>query len=592
MRAGRKLAGGGGSSSSSRRKPPVGMAAAAASSSSCEAAAEARERVLEEAVNGWALVFYFHRAMQAFRAGRNRDFRQLRDVIYALLARPLAVEKNIHLQLRILQLLSRLEEDWTIDAETELTPLECALGLLEKMKKELDIDTNVIEKIRKSINEAAVIVCVKNKEFEQASKILKRHMSKDPSSQKTRMLLQNIIREKNFCHPTIWNFSYKAFQQRMLLFLEDYLEDAEPLLLKMAKENLTDKPETRLNPLGAASEEMVITESAGKVAAAAAAETAESRVGPTGPLAEHRPAKEDPEAAGERPPSLEGAREAAARPDPVAGASQEAAACEPERAAPAGEVAGPAAAAPSGEKPPVAPMPAVTSKDSERCPPQRPAFHGLSALREAFKALSDSPDPDAAFSKLDESDWACPKQASPSAPCRAKRQRKEENVAPLAHPSCQKKCLVTISQLIMGPEGECRWDLPARPVPSGKPALAAATQPARPKVPDQPAPPKCPRLAKQRPTLSTRQEEKDEWSDEDELFVVDQDHWERRSPSTSISNSRKKMWTTEESEWIKAGVKRFGEGNWKAIFRNYPFKERTPVMIKDRWRTMKRLGIQ
>ncbi|XP_053126563.1 telomeric repeat-binding factor 2 isoform X2 [Hemicordylus capensis] len=540
MRAGRKLAGGGGSSSSSRRKPPVGMAAAAASSSSCEAAAEARERVLEEAVNGWALVFYFHRAMQAFRAGRNRDFRQLRDVIYALLARPLAVEKNIHLQLRILQLLSRLEEDWTIDAETELTPLECALGLLEKMKKELDIDTNVIEKIRKSINEAAVIVCVKNKEFEQASKILKRHMSKDPSSQKTRMLLQNIIREKNFCHPTIWNFSYKAFQQRMLLFLEDYLEDAEPLLLKMAKENLTDKPETRLNPLGAASEEMVITESAGKVAAAAAAETAESRVGPTGPLAEHRPAKEDPEAAGERPPSLEGAREAAARPDPVAGASQEAAACEPERAAPAGEVAGPAAAAPSGEKPPVAPMPAVTSKDSER----------------------------------------------------AKRQRKEENVAPLAHPSCQKKCLVTISQLIMGPEGECRWDLPARPVPSGKPALAAATQPARPKVPDQPAPPKCPRLAKQRPTLSTRQEEKDEWSDEDELFVVDQDHWERRSPSTSISNSRKKMWTTEESEWIKAGVKRFGEGNWKAIFRNYPFKERTPVMIKDRWRTMKRLGIQ
>lgn len=40
-----------------------------------------RERALEEAVNRWALLFYFHRALQAFRAGRSRDFRQLRDVI-------------------------------------------------------------------------------------------------------------------------------------------------------------------------------------------------------------------------------------------------------------------------------------------------------------------------------------------------------------------------------------------------------------------------------------------------------------------------------------------------------------------------------
>lgn len=35
----------------------------------------------EEAMNRWVLQFYFHQAVEAYRAGRNRDFRQLRDVM-------------------------------------------------------------------------------------------------------------------------------------------------------------------------------------------------------------------------------------------------------------------------------------------------------------------------------------------------------------------------------------------------------------------------------------------------------------------------------------------------------------------------------
>ncbi|NWU30589.1 TERF2 factor, partial [Dyaphorophyia castanea] len=50
-------------------------------------------------------------------------------------------------------------------------------------------------------------------------------------------------------------------------------------------------------------------------------------------------------------------------------------------------------------------------------------------------------------------------------------------------------------------------------------------------------------------------------------------------------------WTMQESEWIKEGVKKYGEGRWKAICLKYPFENRTPVMIKDRWRTMKKLGM-
>lgn len=48
-------------------------------------------------------------------------------------------------------------------------------------------------------------------------------------------------------------------------------------------------------------------------------------------------------------------------------------------------------------------------------------------------------------------------------------------------------------------------------------------------------------------------------------------------------------WTDEESEWVKKGVARYGEGRWGKIKNAFPFKDRTAVNIKDRWRTMLKL---
>lgn len=41
----------------------------------------ARGGIAEETMNNLVLQFYFHQAMAAYRCGRNRDFRQLRDVM-------------------------------------------------------------------------------------------------------------------------------------------------------------------------------------------------------------------------------------------------------------------------------------------------------------------------------------------------------------------------------------------------------------------------------------------------------------------------------------------------------------------------------
>ncbi|XP_043562642.1 telomeric repeat-binding factor 2-like isoform X3 [Chiloscyllium plagiosum] len=91
-------------------------------------------------------------------------------------------------------------------------------------------------------------------------------------------------------------------------------------------------------------------------------------------------------------------------------------------------------------------------------------------------------------------------------------------------------------------------------------------------------------------------EGKEEWSDEEFLFDVPKKisiRNGRTSPTESnfSCSSKRQKWTVEESEWIKLGVKKFGLGNWQKILKHYPFCDRTGIMIKDRWRTMQKLGM-
>ncbi|XP_044062875.1 telomeric repeat binding factor a [Siniperca chuatsi] len=82
-------------------------------------------------------------------------------------------------------------------------------------------------------------------------------------------------------------------------------------------------------------------------------------------------------------------------------------------------------------------------------------------------------------------------------------------------------------------------------------------------------------------------ESKDTWSDEESFFTSRKKSGSPNESTISNSGHRKRKWTESETEKLREGVKKFGEGNWSKIKAYYSFKDRTNVNLKDRWRTMK-----
>ncbi|KAM4894442.1 telomeric repeat-binding factor 2 isoform 2-T2 [Sylvia borin] len=589
----------------------------------------------EKTVNGWVLQFYFHRAIEAYRSGRNRDFRQFRDIMQALLVRPLDREPEMAQMLRIMQLLSRVEEgenlgkrrdpppkvwmpiliDCTFDKESELTPLESAMLVLDFIHEEFSVADKTMEAVQKMVKEAAVVVCIRNKEFEKASDIVKKHMGKELRNQKKNEWLA-VIREKNPSHPKVKNFSYEDFQQSIFEFLKGYVDDSEPALLTLLKKTLNSEHANKgKSSLGT-------SEFADGLSNQAAAP--EASRGAEGPA-------RAPEASGKaEPPEVSGRVEDPDRAPELAGATEdlEGAASPAERAAgPTAapqimeEAGGPAATVESMEvvtdpaatpehltatydilkgapepmeiakEPAAAPeLPRASTRESQRQPPGAVTSCGISVLREAFKILSDSGDPDALFTKLDETDLPSPKQLSPSVSHRTKRCRETENQASETSepPEIPRniKNLFSISNLIVELDGSsCKSS--ECPDSSQEHVVSSASKPAL-KLPEEPLSAQSEKSLQGRWNSSCGTEEKDSWSDEDELFA---NATLEKNNVSKMSSSKKQKWTVQESEWIKEGVKKYGEGRWKAICLKYPFQNRTAVMIKDRWRTMKKLGM-
>ncbi|XP_064414656.1 telomeric repeat-binding factor 2 isoform X2 [Latimeria chalumnae] len=413
---------------------------------------------LQKVVNCWLLDFNYYVALKAFRAGNYQAFNGLRDFTQALLAQPLRKSKMNIKHIRVMQFLSRINEgqnlDCCFDVEDGLTPLESALDVFDEMQ-DVFWSEEVAETLRIAITEAAVIVCIKAKNYDRASKILKTFGNKDPKIQKLKSILKVIEDHQDHSHPVLKCFSYENFRRMMLQALESQTEMSEPFLLKEAKNafKYLDAEDT----------------------------------------------------------------------------------------------------------------------DSEQSEPgyeQIPAVASVVEPNDQNEIITNGQSP---RNKRRKDDGKIPLQDS------------EDHE--LAHKS--KKQALTVSRLVLEEDSTCEE---ASEVPESfqKPSDDPVPKALRVSLHNHHAVPE-----KHRPGFrnSDTIEEKETWSEEDFLFSNRKSG--RTSPTGSISvcNGKKQKWTVEESDWVKKGVEKYGEGSWTLILKSYPFIGRTSVMIKDRYRTMKKLSL-
>ncbi|CAH2323975.1 telomeric repeat binding factor 2 [Pelobates cultripes] len=205
----------------------------------------------------------------------------------------------------------------------------------------------------------------------------------------------------------------------------------------------------------------------------------------------------------------------------------------------------------------------------------------LSAIRAEFKLLSKDENPDAVFDNLCETD--CLWQPGKELLDRCANSEEPGGSESLPHS-------VTVKQLVMEQDSQCdnEQDIMDSSNTTSKENKSPSKIPQRGKM-------QARKTVKSKCFLNDSNvvEWQDNWSEEEELFRKKKPVSSKTSKTSNASahHIKKQKWTEEETDWIRMGVRRYGEGNWKAILEMFPFENRTGVMIKDRWRTMKRQRI-
>ncbi|XP_040265632.1 telomeric repeat-binding factor 2 isoform X2 [Bufo bufo] len=199
---------------------------------------------LEPVVNQWVLEYFFQLYADAFKNRRNEDFVQIRDIVSILMQRRLkSVEQNSQV-LRIMQLLSCVEEggdlDCRFDENENETPLETAVGILDSMNQEKTFPADLINTNQQMLKEAAVVACIQKQQFSRAKSVLKKHIANTRNTRQLRADLMHIIQERNIKHPLIANFSLSTIKDKVYDMFESQIQNIPSFLLTLAQKEPAD----------------------------------------------------------------------------------------------------------------------------------------------------------------------------------------------------------------------------------------------------------------------------------------------------------------------------------------------------------------
>ncbi|XP_066524341.1 telomeric repeat binding factor a [Hoplias malabaricus] len=647
-------------------------------------------RSYEETINRWVFDFYVFRAVDAFRNGDYSSFTQFRNLIEALVVRPICGDcDEMMIKLRFMQFLSRINDGNIpgVSFQNGLIPLESALKIFEDICAEMVVPQKDLERVHISIREMLVIVCIKNEQFEKAADMLHKHFPKGKDSAGKKKLFEDLIKKKCNRHSVITSSSYSEFKQDMLDFIDKLYTLPEPSLDKFLNIGVSGAVQTERVQPSFQSRTVQNTQQTNDQTFREHHSPLKSelntpaRNGPSSSVcmclsklkivyqelakifsvsASFSQLKQEVEEEAEQNDEMhlvaqdfnltlsETPREHCFNEDELNGIEVNERTLEAESNRAELTSSRQSSTVILSEDP--LRQNQITQQAVEQ---EQVCAVSLDALTGIVAQTSSSASVVASYQSSDFNS-AASESTNPHVPNSSHENNENSPGAAVS--------AVTVAQLVMEDDSQpsemettdcsqnispvkagCSEDNPLSSLPTNSTPVRRTRRPAanrksipcepEPASPEQPTEPEhcstpsrgaspkpsssdcTPDKPQKQKTKRHRSDEgsvmnsphtdkrhqstfkrwmnmsgvQEEWSDEESLFSASTS---RGKGSSSLeSHGKRKKWTEEESEWVRKGVALYGEGRWEKIKTLYPFKGRTAVNIKDRWRTMKKLNI-
>ncbi|XP_068586213.1 telomeric repeat binding factor a isoform X2 [Cebidichthys violaceus] len=547
---------------------------------------------VEATVNRWIVDYYSFLSLELFKNEKYEEFCAIRDLIHSVLTRPLESSDVMQTKIRVLQFLSRINDgehlDLLFESDESLTPLESALMVLENITQEYStsLPQQDFERVSTSLKEMMVGMFIKNKQFDKAKEVVNKHFPKSMVGKKA--IFMGLIKKKSNVHEAIEQIDFQQFKKEMLAFCQSLCPFNVPFLHKAATQLLNKRlTEQDVNAAGPDEQDEAVPSSSPptntiqfapctltiiqrtrlEVAYKALAASSGERI-----FAQLEEEVEEEEQA--RKEAFSRRLSPALREGTILDSEQDGLFQR--------DSGSPMEASPADQLPQTD---AVSQTESGWLSKTSPVLRN--AHPNTVARLVMEPD----------------SQGSSQCTTASQEQdvRTEEPPQPPAIPDTDSQSLEADTEVSKPmrkiprrankicsrvPEAVCITDSTLDSSPELSPVPRTSSTPNKDSAPDQ-----APSHSKWKHLYNTAKESKETWSDEESCFSSRKNTGVHNESTISNSGHRKRKWSESETNKLKEGVQKFGEGNWTTIKAYYSFNDRTNVNLKDRWRTMKKLNM-
>ncbi|KAK9542565.1 hypothetical protein VZT92_000415 [Zoarces viviparus] len=580
---------------------------------------------VEATVNRWIVDYYTFISLELFKAEEYQEFCAIRDVIHGVMARPLESSDVMQTKIRVLQFLSRINDgehlDLFYESDESLTPLESALMVLENITQEYNtsLPKHDFDSVHSSLKEMMVGLLIKNNQFDKAEEVLKKHFPKSMVGK--RATFMGLIKKKSNVHEVIKQIDFQQFKKQMLAFCQRLCPFNVPFLHKAATQLLDKRiAEQDVNAAGPDEQDEAVPSSSPPANTIECVPCKYTIIQKTRLELAYKAlaASSDEGIFAQLEDEVE--EEEQARKEALlqrfSTAPKEGTILDSEQDGLFHRHSGSPMEASPADQPPQ--TDAVSQTESGLLPKTPPALRNLHTVaRLVVEPDSQGSSQCRAASQEQETDVRAEEPPQPPAipdndsqslladievskpmrmiPRRANKicSRASTSWAELSADgeedqpgSVGKHHDQSESLFSRMPEAVCIIDssLDYSPEPSLVPRTSST--PSRDSTEDQ-----APCHSKWKQLYNTAKESKETWSDEEAGPSSRMNPREDNESTISNPGHRKRKWSESETNKLKEGVQRFGDGNWTKIKAYYDFKDRTNVNLKDRWRTLKRLNM-